>query len=58
MKNEIELDSRFWDCECAVDYIHTKSVLRCGSCGAFAEEQPDSRVYEVNKWLMLDFDKD
>ena len=43
----------FWDCECEEDYIHPNYVLpfalspTCIKCGAFADEQPDSRVTEV-----------
>ncbi len=37
----------YWDCECEHNYIHPKTQDRCFVCGAFAEEQPDSRVNEI-----------
>ena len=40
-------DSRFWDCECETNYIHPKSEEECKVCGAYSEEQPDSRMDEV-----------
>lgn len=40
----------YWDCECPKgDYIHPKSVKSCSKCGAEQDEQPDSRVNEINK---------
>lgn len=41
----------YWDCECESNYIHPKSEHECKKCGAFVEEQPDSRRTEVKKLL-------
>jgi hypothetical protein len=41
------LTEEFWDCECATDYIHPKTASKCSKCGAVREDQPDSRVNEV-----------
>ena len=46
---EIQLTSEYWDCECLKNYIHPNSVSCCGRCGALKEDQPDSRVEEVEK---------
>ena len=37
----------FWDCECELDYIQTKSLPKCDRCGAFQDDQPDSMIDEV-----------
>ncbi len=39
--------SNYWDCECLVSFIHPRVQNKCPKCGAFAKEQPDSRVSEV-----------
>jgi hypothetical protein len=41
----------YWDCECTTDYIHHKSVPSCDKCGCDKEDQPDSRVSEVDAIL-------
>jgi len=46
----IELDPRYWDCECEHDYIHPKSMECCPKCKAWRDDQPDSRVEEVLKY--------
>lgn len=44
----IELDEKYWDCECEHHYIHAKADrLTCPVCGAEEENQPDSRVNEI-----------
>lgn len=48
--DEIITNPDFWDCECETDYIHPKSQEKCKLCGAFAEDQPDSRQEEVLKY--------
>lgn len=50
LKDE-ELDPLFWDCECEKNYIHPKTHAMCPYCGAWAKDQPDSRVEEVEKML-------
>ena len=38
----------YWDCECNENYIHSKMLGNyCPMCKKFAEEQPDSFLYEV-----------
>ena len=46
--------NQYWDCECAdgagsgnFTYIHPAKENSCKLCGATREEQPDSRVHEV-----------
>ena len=46
----IELDNRYWDCECKHNYIHPKTVETCEICEAEQDEQPDSIVQEVKIW--------
>lgn len=37
----------YWDCECEVNFIHSKSEPECPVCGRTSDEQPDSIVGEV-----------
>ena len=39
----------FWDCECSEKFIHSRQVERCAHCGAHRDEQPDSRLFEVDE---------
>ena len=42
----------YWDCECGEDYINKKSEKEyCGWCDTNMNDQPDSRVNEVNSSL-------
>lgn len=43
----IELDIRYWDCECGVNFQHPMTEPICRVCGAAADEQPNSRVLEL-----------
>ncbi|MCP4424437.1 MAG: hypothetical protein GY803_08105 [Chloroflexi bacterium] len=45
--SKIELTPDYWDCECEVGYIHPNVDTGCAWCGAVRDEQPDSRVDEV-----------
>ena len=47
-----ETDSRYWDCNCKTDYIHTKFEAVCKRCGARRDESPDSSVNEVQTELL------
>jgi hypothetical protein len=47
----IKTDPNFWDCECAADYIHPKKQKNCKKCGTRSEDQPDSRVNEIQAAL-------
>lgn len=38
----------YWDCNCEDDYIHSKLESFCQRCNANREDQPDSRVREVD----------
>lgn len=50
---DFDLTPDFWDCECKDDFIHPKKQSLCDRCGAVADEQPDSRVNEVEEFLRL-----
>lgn len=41
------LSSEHWDCECYGKYIQRNGVEKCPVCGAWRDEMPDSRLYEV-----------
>ena len=46
------LDPNYWDCECIKDYIRHKTEIgnsKCPDCGAYEDDQPDSRKNEVDK---------
>jgi len=45
--NDVKTTEKYWDCECKDNFIHPKAQVKCNVCGAFVEEQPDSRVNEV-----------
>ena len=45
----IELTEDYWDCECVLNFIHPKKEESCQTCKARRDEQPDSRVKEVQK---------
>jgi hypothetical protein len=47
----IETDPKFWDCECKDDYIKSKKQKSCKKCGTRSEDQPDSRVNEIQAAL-------
>ena len=47
----VRTTSMYWDCECKKNYIHQKNVAICEECGADQDNQPDSRVSEVNEFL-------
>ena len=40
----------YWDCECAVDYIHPEREAECPHCGAFYTDMPPARENEVEEW--------
>ena len=37
----------YWDCECKDEYIHFESEESCPECKAKREDQPNSRISEV-----------
>jgi len=37
----------YWDCECKDDYIKPAHQSSCNTCGAVKDDQPDSRINEV-----------
>ncbi len=47
----VRTTSMYWDCECKENYIHQKNVAICEKCEADQDNQPDSRVSEVNEFL-------
>jgi len=47
---EIKTDSMYWDCDCKDHYIHYKSNGNyCKKCKTYADDQPDSRVNEIQE---------
>ena len=48
---DCETTSEYWDCECKENYIHPKTEESCAKCGLKREDQPDSRVNEVERFL-------
>ena len=36
-----------WDCECKINYIHSKAESVCEVCGAESVSMPDSRSNEM-----------
>lgn len=49
----IELSDDFWDCECEENFIHQKSVPICDICNSHQEEQPDSRLEEIEEEIEM-----
>lgn len=43
------MSENFWDCECAANYIHSKSIKNCDICQAEEDEQPDSIPAEFSE---------
>ena len=43
----IKLNPNYWDCECEHDFIHPKEMYYCVLCGAYKDDQPDSRENEI-----------
>ena len=37
----------YWECECEADYFHSRDVLMCERCGAFADDCADARIHEL-----------
>jgi len=52
---DIKTTADYWDCECEVEYIHSKEESFCKHCLTYADEQPDSRVDEVKKFLESEY---
>ena len=47
---ETKTHDDYWDCECEHNYIQKKSdTLHCSKCNSHEDEQPDSRVNEVEE---------
>jgi rubrerythrin len=42
-------NDKYWDCNCVLNYIHSKNVKDCPICGATEEEQPDSIQSEIEE---------
>lgn len=47
--NIVPTTPKYWDCECNENYIHPFEQSTCSECGAFRDDQPDSRIIEVLK---------
>jgi len=48
-ENKMETTTQYWDCECKEDYIRPREMDVCPICWAYREDQPDSRVNEVEE---------
>lgn len=46
-KSEPVTNPNYWDCECREKFIHRREQDYCPRCGAWREDQPDSRVNEI-----------
>lgn len=47
---DVNIDERFWDCECEDKYIHSKEIwVACSDCGAVVDDMPDSRIDEITQ---------
>lgn len=42
---------KYWDCECDINYIHSRAEEKCFNCGTRREDGPDSIVSEVEEYL-------
>lgn len=51
MTDEFKLSDDYWDCECVHDYIHPNTEDVCDKCKALREDQPDSRLDEIEKYI-------
>lgn len=55
----MDTTKHFWDCECDIHYIHPSDECNyCVRCRARKDDQPDSRVNEVEKMLSNDGNHD
>jgi hypothetical protein len=43
--------SDFWDCNCDMAYIHSALESECAMCHAQKEDQPDSRIEEIEHMM-------
>lgn len=48
---EIKFSKTHWDCECDNDFFRPNSQTKCYKCGALKEEQPPSRLNEIEAHL-------
>ena len=46
---DIVLTDEYWDCECELDFIHHRSQLFCPICQCEQDDQPNSRLNEVQE---------
>lgn len=46
----------FWNCLCETDYIHRRYESFCNRCFTNEENQPDSNINEVKKYLEAEYD--
>jgi len=47
----IQTTPLYWDCECETNFIHPKNEKRCKKCKAHQNDQPDSRLNDVEKHI-------
>lgn len=51
---DIDLNEKYYDCECDWGYVKHKAVAKCPRCGASNDcDQPDSRANEVESTAEL-----
>lgn len=57
MTDDCKTDPNYWDCECQHFFIHPKGMESCPICGAHQDDQPNSRVAEIELLYELDWRK-
>lgn len=50
-EGEITTTPLFWDCECKENFIHPNTDFMCLECMCVQDEQPESRVEEVIRYI-------
>ena len=47
--NQFETNSKYWDCECEENFIHSSFKDYCPRCKKVSTDQPDSRQNEIDE---------
>ena len=50
MNTKIITTEKFWDCSCAIDYIHPAHVTFCPVCYDTKDDAPNSQVNTVLRY--------
>jgi uncharacterized Zn finger protein len=49
---EITLNHNFWECDCRSRFAHKYlTTWRCSKCGRYADESPDARQTDVERYF-------